>query len=92
MTPSRLLAAAIVPLACASAGRADPYPDGRPRATLRMDAVDAGVVLRHGGGPAHCDVHAARKLWVYQDHGVYYMNYDGAGPTGGSPASPPAAT
>ncbi len=27
------------------------YPDGRPEATLRMEAKDQGVLLRHGGGP-----------------------------------------
>jgi predicted GH43/DUF377 family glycosyl hydrolase len=49
---------------------------------LRMDAHDAGVVYRHGAGPANCDALGARDLWVYQASGTYYMNYDGAGPTG----------
>ncbi|MFI1093874.1 discoidin domain-containing protein [Streptomyces sp. NPDC020917] len=58
------------------------YLDGRPVATLRLDALDAGPVLRHGDGPDHCDVYGARDIWVYQDRGTLYMNYDGAGDQG----------
>ena len=59
-----------------------PYSDGRPAATLRMDAKDHGIVLRYGDGPDKCDTLGARDVWVYQDNGTYYMHYDAAGPTG----------
>ena len=58
------------------------YRDGRPAATLRMDAKDHGIVLRHGGGPDRCDVLGARDVWVFQSDGTYYMHYDAAGPRG----------
>jgi predicted GH43/DUF377 family glycosyl hydrolase len=60
----------------------NPYPDGRPQATLRLDAKDLGVVLRHGNGPGQCDVYGARDVWVFEDGDTYYMHYDAAGPTG----------
>jgi hypothetical protein len=31
------------------------YPDGRPVAKYRLDAEDAGRILKHGSGPNHCD-------------------------------------
>jgi predicted GH43/DUF377 family glycosyl hydrolase len=58
------------------------YPDGRPEATLRLDAQDYGVVLKHGDGPGACDYLGARDVWVYEFEGRYYMHYDGAGPKG----------
>ncbi len=58
------------------------YPDGRPETSLRIDAKDAGPVLRHGGGPGRCDVLGARDIWVYEADGTYYMHYDGAGARG----------
>ena len=58
------------------------YPDGRPVATLRMEATDQGVVLKHGDGPAECDRLGARDVWVFEADGTYYMHYDGAGPKG----------
>ncbi|MFN0168173.1 MAG: hypothetical protein ACKV22_17245 [Bryobacteraceae bacterium] len=58
------------------------YEDGRPRATLRMDAEDHGVVLRHGGGPGQCDLLGARDVWVWESAGTYYLHYDAAGPKG----------
>ena len=58
------------------------YSDGRPEATLRMDARDHGVVLRYGDGPGQCDVLGARDVWVFQADGTYYMHYDAAGPKG----------
>ncbi|NEB75804.1 hypothetical protein G3I40_11270, partial [Streptomyces sp. SID14478] len=67
-------------------GRAAPwtpsYPDGRPVATKRLDARDAGPVLLHGGGPNGCDRLGARDVWVYRDGGTLYMNYDAAGDRG----------
>jgi predicted GH43/DUF377 family glycosyl hydrolase len=59
-----------------------PYIDGRPQATYRFEAEDAGPVLRHGDGPRQCDIYGARDVWVYQADGTYYMHYDGAGPLG----------
>ena len=58
------------------------YSDGRPAATLHMDAKDHGIVLRYGDGPDKCDYLGARDVWVYEDKGTYYMHYDAAGPTG----------
>jgi predicted GH43/DUF377 family glycosyl hydrolase len=58
------------------------YSDGRPAATLRMDAKDHGIVLRYGDGRDKCDYLGARDVWVFEDKGTYYMHYDAAGPTG----------
>ncbi|HUI09307.1 MAG TPA: hypothetical protein VL221_03210 [Bacteroidota bacterium] len=58
------------------------YSDGRPQATKRMTAHDTGVVLRHGDGPDSCDWYGAREAIAFEDSGIYYMHYDGAGPTG----------
>jgi predicted GH43/DUF377 family glycosyl hydrolase len=59
-----------------------PYRDGRPTAKYRLDALDRGVVLRHGDGPGKCDYLGARDIWVIKSGGTYYMHYDAAGPTG----------
>ncbi len=59
-----------------------PYEDCRPQATLRLEARDDGVVLRHGGGPQECDQYGARDVWVFEAKGQYYMHYDAAGPKG----------
>ena len=61
---------------------AQKYSDGRPEATLRMDARDHGIVLRYGDGPDQCDISGARDVWVYEADGTYYMHYDAAGPEG----------
>jgi predicted GH43/DUF377 family glycosyl hydrolase len=58
------------------------YPDGRPSATLRMDAQDQGVILKHGDGPGQCDVLGAREALIFEEKGVYHLFYDGAGPKG----------
>ncbi|MAT69410.1 MAG: hypothetical protein CMJ58_07775 [Planctomycetaceae bacterium] len=58
------------------------YSDGRPSATLRLDAKDAGVVIRHGEGPSECDVYGAREAIVFEQDGEYLLHYDGAGPEG----------
>ena len=58
------------------------YSDGRPAATLRLDATDHGIVLRYGDGPGKCDMLGARDVWVFQAHGTYHMHYDAAGPKG----------
>src|ERR1035437_9453633 len=59
-----------------------PYKDGRPTAKYRLEAIDQGVVLRHGDGPGKCDCLGARDIWVFEDAGTYYTHYDAAGPTG----------
>ena len=58
------------------------YPDGRPTATLRLDAVDPGPIIRHGSGPARCDYLGAREAICFRSGETYYLHYDGAGPTG----------
>ena len=58
------------------------YPDGRPSATLRMDAKDQGVILKHGEGPNQCDYLGAREALIFEENGVYHLFYDGAGPKG----------
>ncbi|MCC7499860.1 MAG: hypothetical protein IT160_19930 [Bryobacterales bacterium] len=68
--------------ACAETPGVTSYLDGRPSANLRMPAKDFGVVLRHGDGPARCDIYGARDVWVWKTGGVYYMHYDAAGPVG----------
>ena len=45
------------------------YADGRPAARLRLEAQDAGVVLRHGEGPERCDELGARDVWVWESGG-----------------------
>ena len=57
------------------------YPD-RPSAKYRLEAVDQGVVYRHGDGPDSCDYLGARDIWVWKYGDTYYMHYDGAGPKG----------
>ncbi len=58
------------------------YEDGRPQASLRLNAKDQGVVLRHGAGPNQCDYLGARDVWAWRADGTYYLHYDGAGPKG----------
>lgn len=55
------------------------YSDGRPAASRRVQAVDHGIVLQCGIGPAHCDVYGARDPVLWQHDGIYYLHYDGAG-------------
>ncbi|MBI5010440.1 MAG: hypothetical protein HZB98_12505 [Bacteroidia bacterium] len=59
-----------------------PYSDGRPMAVLRMDAKDAGIVLRYGDGPDSCDILGARDIWVFEAGDKFFMHYDGAGRRG----------
>ena len=58
------------------------YLDGRPQATLRIEAVDQGMILPYGHGPAQCDYLGMREAVINQHDGVYYLFYDGAGPKG----------
>ncbi|MHB8581229.1 MAG: glycoside hydrolase family protein [Ignavibacteriaceae bacterium] len=57
------------------------YPD-RPSAKYRLEAIDQGLVYRHGEGPDSCDYLNARDVWVWKYKDTYYMHYDGAGPKG----------
>jgi len=58
------------------------YSDNRPSAKYRLDAIDYGVVFKHGKGPDSCDYLGARDVWVWKYQDTYYMHYDGAGPKG----------
>ena len=58
------------------------YPDGRPETKMRMDAVDQGIVLRHGDGPVNCDADCAREALINQENGLFHLFYDGTGPRG----------
>lgn len=58
------------------------YSDGRPAASLRLDADDAGIVIRHGEGPSDCDIYGAREAIIFEHKGEYFLHYDGAGPDG----------
>lgn len=66
----------------AHAGNEVRYSDGRPFATLRLEAKDQGVVLKHGDGPDKCDMLGAREALIFEEKRVYYLFYDGAGPKG----------
>jgi predicted GH43/DUF377 family glycosyl hydrolase len=58
------------------------YRDGRPAATLRLEAKDDGPILRHGQGPNRCDYLGMREAIAFEHGGTYYLHYDGAGPRG----------
>lgn len=75
-------ATCLVVVATAVSAAPQKYSDGRPAATLRMDAKDHGIVLRYGDGPGKCDMLGARDVWVFEDDGTYYMHYDASGPKG----------
>lgn len=65
-----------------SAGKKTAYSDGRPVATLRLEANDQGVVLKHGDGPSQCDMLGAREALSFEEKGTYHLFYDGAGSKG----------
>lgn len=50
---------------------AQKYADGRPEATLRMNAKDYGIVLKYSDGPDKCDILGVRDVWVFEDQGIY---------------------
>ena len=58
------------------------YSDNRSNAKYRLEAVDQGIVFKHGEGPDSCDYLGARDIWVWKYNDTYYMHYDGAGPKG----------
>jgi hypothetical protein len=77
--------AAIMSFTCAGFSPAQTtYPHGRPSATLRMEAKDQGVVLKHGDGPGQCDYLGAPEALIFEENGVYHLFYDAPG---GFPAS-----
>jgi len=41
------------------------YEDGRPQASLRLEAKDQGVVFHHKEGPDQCEYHCAH-LYSFQ--------------------------
>jgi len=82
MIPKTLLFLNLTLAAIATSAEVKSYPDGRPAANRRMDAVDQGIVLRHGDGPGRCDSLGARDLWLFKDADTYYLHYDGAGSKG----------
>jgi predicted GH43/DUF377 family glycosyl hydrolase len=64
-------------------GQAGPvYRDRRPTASLRLPAVDEGIVLRFGAGPGGCDALGAREASVVADGGRFVLFYDGAAEDG----------
>jgi len=58
------------------------YPDNRPPVKYYVNAMDAGIIYKHGTGPDSCDVYGARDVWVWENNLKFYMHYDGAGPKG----------
>jgi len=58
------------------------YTDNRPQAHYRINATDAGIILRYGNGKDSCDVYGAREAIVNKENGIYYLFYDGAGKDG----------
>lgn len=50
--------------------------------TLRLEAKDAGVLLRHGDGPGQCDLNGAREPTLIHENGQYHLFYDGGGTKG----------
>jgi hypothetical protein len=58
------------------------YPDARPAAHWRLEAVDSGRVFLHGSGPGGCDALGARDAFIWKSRWTYYMHYDGAGEKG----------
>ena len=62
---------AVLSFSCAGV-RGQGYPDGRPSATLRMDAEDQGVVLKHGDGPGQCDIWRPGGT-IFEEKGVYHV-------------------
>lgn len=50
--------------------------------TLRLDAKDAGVLMKHGDGPGQCDITGAREPTLIEQDGKYHLFYDGGGAKG----------
>ena len=58
-----------------------PVDDGY-RPTMRLNAVDEGVIFRHGEGPDQCDMNGAREPTIIVENDTYFLFYDGGGPRG----------
>lgn len=58
------------------------YLDNRPDVSLRMPAVDHGIVLPYGTQPDQLDYLGARDMWVFEADGEFHLFYDGNGPEG----------
>ena len=54
------------------------YSDYRPSPKVRMDALDQGVIFRHGSGPAGCDAGGAREASMVFYNETFHLFYDGA--------------
>ncbi|MDI1334894.1 MAG: hypothetical protein PSU94_01820 [Lacunisphaera sp.] len=80
--PAFLLSILLVGSSAIAARGQTKYPDGRPAATLRMEAQDQGVILKHGDGPDGCDTLGARNAICFRENGTYYLFYDGTGEKG----------
>jgi hypothetical protein len=78
----RIVAIAIFVMALNLLATAQKYSDGRPEATMRMDAKDYGIVLHYGDGPNQCDILGAREALIFKENDVFHLFYDGAGPNG----------
>lgn len=78
----KITAAAFLIIATFVSASPKQYSDGRPVATLRMNAKDQGIILRHGDGPNKCDIRGAREALIFKEKDVYHLFYDGAGPDG----------
>ena len=75
-----------------SASASAKYSDGRPEATLRMEARDQGVVLKHGDGPRQCDMLGACEALIFKEHGTYHLLTTAPDRRVGWPVWPRAAT
>ena len=47
---------------------------------MRLNAKDAGIILRHGDGPNQCNINGAREPTLIGENGKYHLFYDGGGP------------
>ena len=83
-SPHFQFSALTVLLLCLSAGNvfsAEPAIPGYTP-TMRLNANDAGIILRHGDGPNQCDIHGAREPTLIVENDKYHLFYDGGGPKG----------
>ncbi|MCL2622405.1 MAG: hypothetical protein FWD31_01965, partial [Planctomycetaceae bacterium] len=58
------------------------YSDGRPSPAYRLEAKDSGPLLKHGDGPANCDINGMREASAFEHEERYYLYYDGCGANG----------
>ena len=48
----------------------------------RLDATDAGRIMKHGDGPDQCDANGMREPSIVQEDGKFFLFYDGCAPPG----------